>query len=185
VTSSIAHRKRVAIAVLLVVAAALGVTALTRLDAPSGSTPRLASPSAYNYDTALATATMSPNLRAGAFRRYDRSTQPARLGTAAIPARLAAEGVAVGIDENAAGHIFKDAAGHLAEDTPANRELLTSTASRAENYLGTDKYGNEWYARTRADGTQVWVRVQNGAIRSGGVNPSPGTWNPQTALKRP
>ena len=106
-------------------------------------------------------------------------------GTLGVTSGTAAEDGTITIDENAAAHIFKDAPGHLADDTPANRSLLTGTANNPDNYLGTDKYGSEWYVRTEPNGTQVWVRVQNGSIRSGGVNPSPGTWIPQTGLSRP
>jgi RHS repeat-associated protein len=89
---------------------------------------------------------------------------------------------AIGIFENAAGHIFRDAPGHLREDTPANRTVLEGTANSPKNYLGQDQYGNDWYAETRPDGSQVWARVRNGQITNGGVNATPGTWDPQRGL---
>jgi filamentous hemagglutinin len=90
----------------------------------------------------------------------------------------------VTIAENNAGHIFREEAGHLA-DTPANRKLLTDMASKAENYLGKDSFGNDWYAEMRSDGSQVWASVRNGQIRNGGFNPIARDWTPGTGLSRP
>ena len=78
--------------------------------------------------------------------------------------------------------MVRDAAGHLAEDTPENRALLTETANDPANLLGQDQYGNDWYARTRTNGSQVWVRVRNGQITNGGVNSTPRTWDQQRGL---
>ena len=80
-------------------------------------------------------------------------------------------------------HIFRNAEGHLT-DTPANRTLLQDTAN-PQNYLGKDKYGNDWFAVTREDGTQVWVQSRNGEIWDGGLNTQPRSWNDQTGLKNP
>jgi hypothetical protein len=91
----------------------------------------------------------------------------------------------IGIDENAVGHIFKSEPGHLADDTPASRALLTGVANNPDTLLGTDQFGSDRYAEAQPNGTQVWARVQGIGIRSGGVNPSPGTWNPQTGLSWP
>jgi hypothetical protein len=90
----------------------------------------------------------------------------------------------IDFDEGSLKHIFRDAPGHL-PDTPANRRLLRDTASNKENYLGKDRYGNNWYTETRSDGSQVWVLVRNGKIRNGGLNPTPRTFNPQTGLSSP
>jgi filamentous hemagglutinin len=68
-------------------------------------------------------------------------------------------------------------------DTPANRALIENTANNKANYLGTDKYGTDWYAKTQADGTQVWVECRNGTITNGGLNASPKPFNPETGLK--
>jgi RHS repeat-associated protein len=111
-------------------------------------------------------------------------------GEAIEGCELATEGAAekagpIAIDENAAGHIFNDAPGHMPDDTATNRALLTDTANNPANRLGTDQYGSDWYARTREDGSQIWARVQSTGIRSGGVNPSPGTWDPLTGLYWP
>jgi hypothetical protein len=85
------------------------------------------------------------------------------------------------IPENRLGHIFRPAEGHLT-DTPANRQLLIDTASNPANCLGTDRFGNTWYAVTRPDGTQVWVQVRDGQIINGGVNQPPRAFNPETGL---
>jgi hypothetical protein len=87
----------------------------------------------------------------------------------------------IDFDEGSLKHIFRDAPGHF-PDTSANRKLLRDTASNKENYLGKDKYGNNWYTETRSDGSQVLVLVINGKIRNGGLNPTPRTFNPQTGL---
>ena len=79
----------------------------------------------------------------------------------------------VTIDENRAGHIFREADGHFREDTDANRRLLIEVASRHTNLLGTDRAGNVWYVEDLANGTQVWARVRDNKIFNGGINPSP------------
>jgi RHS repeat-associated protein len=64
-------------------------------------------------------------------------------------------------------HIFRDATGHLAEDTLANRNLIINTISW-DNYIMTDKFGNQVFARTLDDGTEVWALVRNGIIQNAG-----------------
>ena len=105
---------------------------------------------------------------------------PAGAGPGPGPAPGAAR-----IHEPSAGHIFRNAPGHLVNDTPANRQLLVDTASNPSNLLGTDRFGNNWYAQTRPDGSQVWVSARNGEIRNGGVNPTPRPFNPSTGLSNP
>ena len=78
-------------------------------------------------------------------------------------------------------HIFRDVPGHL-PDTEANRRSLIGTASNERNYLGTDKWGNDWYAETRPDGAQVWVQVRTGRIVNGGLNQPARAWNPASGL---
>jgi filamentous hemagglutinin len=73
------------------------------------------------------------------------------------------------IDEDRVRHIFRDAEGHFVEDTSENRKALISTASRPENFLGTDRFGNEWWAERRDDGAQV----REGRIMNGGINTTP------------
>jgi hypothetical protein len=79
----------------------------------------------------------------------------------------------VTIDEGRVRHIFRDAEGHFVEDTPENREALISAARRPENFLGTDRFGNEWWVERRDDGTQVWAQVREDRIMNGGINITP------------
>jgi hypothetical protein len=81
-------------------------------------------------------------------------------------------------------HIFREADGHI-QDTPENRALLEETANNPANFRGVDKYGNEWYTRTRSDGRQVWVEARNRTIFEGGINATPKLWNSETGLKTP
>ncbi|NJL91814.1 MAG: hypothetical protein HC916_20080 [Coleofasciculaceae cyanobacterium SM2_1_6] len=78
-------------------------------------------------------------------------------------------------------HIFRDAPGHLL-DTPDNRQLLIDTASNPDYYLGKDRWGNDWYAHTQPDNTQVWVQTRQTQIINGGLNPIPRSWYPQIGL---
>jgi hypothetical protein len=79
----------------------------------------------------------------------------------------------VTIDENRVRHIFRDAEGHFAEDTPENRRALISAVGNPENFLGTDRFGNEWWVERQNDGTQVWAQVREGRIMNGGINVTP------------
>jgi hypothetical protein len=79
------------------------------------------------------------------------------------------------------GHIFRDAPGHL-PDTIANRQLLLDTATNPANSFGVNRFGNEVFVSTRADGSQVWVETRNGIIQNGGVNNPPRTWVPGKGL---
>jgi filamentous hemagglutinin len=86
--------------------------------------------------------------------------------------------------ESQLGHIFRDETGHL-PDTPNNRSLLQSVANDSGNKLGSDQFGNEWYAQTQPNGSQVWVKVRNGQIENGGLNQTPKTYSPSTGLSAP
>jgi hypothetical protein len=79
-------------------------------------------------------------------------------------------------------HIFRDAPGHL-PDTPANRQLLLDTGTNPSNSLGTNRFGNDVFISTRANGSQVWVETRNGIIQNGGVNNPPRTWIPNEGLR--
>ena len=76
-------------------------------------------------------------------------------------------------------HIFREKTGHIS-DTPDNRKLLENVANKKENYMGTDKYGNEWYSQMQSDGSQVWATTRNGTIQNGGINNPPKIWNADT-----
>ncbi|WP_267222557.1 RHS repeat-associated core domain-containing protein [Dyella silvae] len=80
-------------------------------------------------------------------------------------------------------HIFRSASGHLAEDTPANQELLESTANNLDYLRGTDAYGNSIYTQSQTDGSQVWVTTRGGVIQNGGVNAHPWTFVPGVGLR--
>ncbi len=80
-------------------------------------------------------------------------------------------------DGSQLGHIFRSAEGHFAEDTLETRQLLTSTANNADNYVGTNEYGNQIYAQRQSDGSEIWVEVRNGTIQNGGANTTP-RYNP-------
>lgn len=95
------------------------------------------------------------------------------------------KGKKIKINEKQKKHIFRDADGHLTEDTKTNRQKLEDVANDKGNYLGNDKYGNEWYGKNNPDGSQTWVKVRNGSIENGGVNQTPKTYNPQTGLSSP
>jgi hypothetical protein len=87
------------------------------------------------------------------------------------------------IDKNKA-HIFRFVEGHFEDDTPANRQLLIDTVLNINNYLGTDKWGNDWYAQTCLDYTQIWVQIRKGEIINGGLNLIPRPWNSITGFSR-
>lgn len=86
-----------------------------------------------------------------------------------------------GINKNSS-HIFRNKEGHLSEDTPENRQLFIETVRDPRNYLGRDKYGTQWYAKTLVTGEQIWVQVRNEEIRNAGKNPMPKTWHPGTGF---
>jgi filamentous hemagglutinin len=58
---------------------------------------------------------------------------------------------AITIDERRTSHIFRDAEGHFREDTSVNRRALVQVANRPTNLVGTDRFGNSWFAETRTD----------------------------------
>ena len=78
-------------------------------------------------------------------------------------------------------HIFGNRPGHL-PDTPGNRQALEDLANDQSKYIGTDTYGNDWNAQIEPDGSQTWVRYQNGVINEGGRNTTPRSWDNTTGL---
>jgi filamentous hemagglutinin len=87
--------------------------------------------------------------------------------------------------EKKASHIFRNAEGHFHPDTPFHRQLLIETVLDSSNYIGTDKWNNDWYSQILSDQTQVWVQVRKGKIINGGLNPTPRPWNTVTGFSRP
>ena len=73
----------------------------------------------------------------------------------------------------------------LMPDTPENRRLLEMLVSNRGNHLGTDMYGNEWYAEMLPDGRQVWAKVRNGEIKYGGIRRIPKSFDPKKGLSSP
>jgi filamentous hemagglutinin len=81
--------------------------------------------------------------------------------------------LALRIDERRTRHIFRDVEGHFRHDTPVNRQALLDVASNPANLVGTDRFGNSWFAETRADGAQVWAQSRQNMIVNGGLNRAP------------
>src|ERR1700737_2707720 len=77
------------------------------------------------------------------------------------------------IDERRTRHIFRDVEGHFPKDTLVNRQALLEVASRPANLVGTDRFGNSWFAEAQSDGTQVWAQVRQNMIVNGGLNRAP------------
>lgn len=91
------------------------------------------------------------------------------------------EMVSLPANDSQLNHIFDDRPGHL-PDTPENRQALEDLANDQSKYVGTDTYGNEWNVQLEPDGSQTWVRYQNGVINDGGRNITPRRWDNTTGL---
>lgn len=76
------------------------------------------------------------------------------------------------IDPGRVRHIFRRAPGHLL-DTSENREALLLTVRDETHFVGTDAYGNRWYARDRLAGGQLWAVVRGAYLINGGFNEVP------------
>ncbi len=88
------------------------------------------------------------------------------------------------IPDNRVQHIFRDAEGHVL-DTPANREMLLGITKEASSYLGSDQFGNQWFAIITVDGKQIWTQTRANEIINGGLNLIIRTFNPLTGLSQP
>lgn len=64
-------------------------------------------------------------------------------------------------------HIFRDDVGHLS-NTPENQRTLVNLVNNPANSLGTDQFGNQWFAQTLPNGSQLWGSARNGVIQNGG-----------------
>lgn len=84
-------------------------------------------------------------------------------------------------DPSTTAHIFGDRPGHLT-DTPSHRAEILAVANDPECYLGHDRWGNHWFARTNEDGTQTWAETRGGTIFEGGRNDTPRDFDPETGL---
>jgi hypothetical protein len=71
-----------------------------------------------------------------------------------------------------ANHIFSGKPGKLS-DTPSNRSKIEGLANDESSFLGTDKYGKGWYAKTQPDGTQLYAYTHNGIVKGAGTNSPP------------
>lgn len=83
--------------------------------------------------------------------------------------------------ESQLNHIFGNRPGHL-PNTLQNQQMILRVANNNENYIGTDKYGNNWYAQIQSDGSQIWARVNGDVINNAGKNETPRIWNGESGL---
>lgn len=73
----------------------------------------------------------------------------------------------------------------LMPDTPENRQRLEQLVAHPANFLGTDVWGDDWYAQLLPDGKQLWARTDQGNIKYGGVNETPAIFRPEAGLCGP
>lgn len=80
-------------------------------------------------------------------------------------------------------HVFAKAKGGKAPkdghvyDTPENRKIILETFSDKKNFIGKDIHGKELFAKLLPDGTETWAYVQNGKVKSAGINNIPLYYN--------
>lgn len=86
-------------------------------------------------------------------------------------------------DSSQLSHIFRDDVGHLT-NTSENQKTLLNLVNNPANSLGTDQFGNKWFAQTLPNGTQLWGSVRNGVIQNGGLNTTPRSFSPATGLSK-
>lgn len=97
-------------------------------------------------------------------------------GNISVPILVTAFGDIVTFEEG-----FREGNGHII-DTPDNRSKILNVANDKKNYLGRDARGNDWYAKTESDGSQIWVRTRNGKVDNAGINTPPRIWDDETGL---
>ncbi len=84
-------------------------------------------------------------------------------------------------DKSQLNHIFGDRPGHL-PDTLKNRQKITDLTNNRKNFVGTDNLGNDWYASTSKDGSQLWAKVHNKTVSDAGKNDSPRQFDSESGL---
>ena len=60
--------------------------------------------------------------------------------------------------------------------------MILDTVNDKKNYLGTDMYGNDWYAKNLRDGSQIWVKAHNTTISDAGKNGMLRKFNKESGL---
>jgi hypothetical protein len=61
----------------------------------------------------------------------------------------------------------------LSLDDPEQRQLLEQTVNDEANLVTTHNDGTSLYARTLANGKQIWAHAKDGVIVKGGRNDTP------------
>lgn len=69
-------------------------------------------------------------------------------------------------------HIFKKALGHC-EFSQELYNALDEMVKNAQNHLGPDKHGVQWFAKMLENGEQMWAKAQAGEVISAGINKIP------------
>lgn len=73
-----------------------------------------------------------------------------------------------------APHVFSKVRGTVknghVEDTAFNRKIITETFSNERNYMLTNSHGSRYYAKWLGNGQEAWARIDNGIVKSAGIN---------------
>jgi hypothetical protein len=72
----------------------------------------------------------------------------------------------------------------LMPDTPIIQEQLHSLINE-RNHLGTDSFGNDWYAQLLPDGKQLWANVRSSELQYAGIRDVPRSFDPKVGLSSP
>ncbi len=86
-------------------------------------------------------------------------------------------------DGKAANHIFSDKPGKFPK-SESSVEIIESLVNDQSNFLGLDKFGKEWFAKTTQNGEQIFGVVQNGVVKSAGKNKVPLKFKKGLGLKK-